>query len=124
MQERKNARKKEYKKKRKKERKKEMDGRTDGQTDGQMTDRLTKPFYSSRFLEILRSNFREQISRLGIWELNLILPVPVPENGNGKIKKLTLNHLVNELIKIYYKLKRLGNNMTMYVIPLCCFVLS
>ena len=124
MQERKNTRKKE----RKNARKKWMDGRTDGQTDGQadgqMTDRLTKPFYSSRFLEISRSSFREQISRLEIRELNLILPVPVLKNGNGKIKKLTLNHLVNELIKIYYKLKRLGNNMTMYVIPLCCFVLS
>ena len=71
------------------------DGRTDGQTDGQMTDRLTKPFYSSRFLEISRSSFREQISRLEIRELNLILPVPVPQNGNGKIKKLSAYYTSN-----------------------------
>ena len=58
-----------------------------------MTDRQTKPLNSSRLLEISRTNFREQVSRLEIRELNLILPVPVPENGNGKIKKLmTLTH--------------------------------
>ncbi len=78
-----------------------MDGRTDGRTDkqadrqpddrhtaSQTTDRQTKPLYSSRFLEILRTNYREQISRLEIREVNLIFPVPVPEDGNGKIKKL------------------------------------
>jgi hypothetical protein len=45
-----------------------------------------------------RTYFREQISRLEIRELNLILPVPVPENGNGKIKKLTSNQLTSRLI--------------------------
>jgi hypothetical protein len=76
-----------------------MDGRTDKQadrqpddrhTDSQTTDRQTKPLNSSRFLEILRTNYREQISRLEIRELNLIFPVPVPEDGNGKIKKPTM----------------------------------
>ena len=75
-----------------------MDGRTDidrqagrqtarQQTHRQPDDRQTKPLNSSRFLEILRTNYPEQISRLEIWELNLIIPVPVPEDGNGKIKK-------------------------------------
>ncbi len=64
-------------------------GQADRQTDGRQTDRQTKPLKSSRFLEISRTNYREQISRLEIRELNLIIPVPVPENGNGKIKKLS-----------------------------------
>jgi hypothetical protein len=36
----------------------------------------------------LRTNNPEQTSRLEIWELNLIFPVPV--FGNGKIKKLSV----------------------------------
>ncbi len=60
-------------------------------TDSRTTDRQTEPLNSSRFLEILRTNYREQISRLEIRELNLIIPVPVPEDGNGKIKELSLN---------------------------------
>jgi hypothetical protein len=60
----------------------------DRHTDSQTTDRQTKPLNSSRFFEISRTNYREQISRLKIRELNLIFPVPVPKNGNGKIKKL------------------------------------
>jgi hypothetical protein len=82
-----------------------MDGRTDKQknrqtdrqtdrhpdnrqTDTQTTDRQIKPLKSSRFLEISRANYREQISRLEIRDLKLIFSVSVPENGNGKIKKL------------------------------------
>ncbi len=48
------------------------------------------PLKSSRFPEMfLRTNNREQTSRLEIRELNLIFPVTVPKNGNGKIKKLS-----------------------------------
>jgi hypothetical protein len=78
----------------------QTDGPTDGQTDRQMTERQTddrqtdKALNSSRFLEISRTNFREQVSRLEIRELNLMLPVPVPENGNGKIKKLSRRLLI------------------------------
>jgi hypothetical protein len=81
---------------RKKERKKKQtnrqtDRQTDRQTNRQTTDRLTKPFKSSRFPKMfLRTNNREQTSRLEIWELNLIFPVPVPIFGNGKIKKLSV----------------------------------
>ncbi len=72
------------KKGRKKECKKESDGRTDGRingrTNGQMDkqtgrqtalpdNRQTKPLNSSRFLEISRTNYREQISCLEIREL-------------------------------------------------------
>ena len=61
------------------------------QTHRQSDDRQTdKALSSSRFFEISRTNYREQISRLEIRELNLIFPVPVPEDGNGKIKKPTM----------------------------------
>ena len=38
---------------------------------------------------ISETHSRELISRLVIRDQNLIIPVPVPENGNGKIKKLS-----------------------------------
>ncbi len=93
-------RKKEKKEKKEKEEKKDnkerkerngwTDRQTDEHTDGHM-DRLTdQDFKTFSFPEtLLRTNKREQISRLEIWELNIIFPVPVPENGNGKIKKLS-----------------------------------
>ncbi len=69
----------------------QIDSKTDRLANRQTRDKLTKPLKSSRFLEILlRTNYREQTSRLEIRDLNLIFPVPVPENGNGKIKKLNL----------------------------------
>ncbi len=81
-------------KERKLEREKRADGRTDKQTGRQTAsqpdDRQTDPLTSFRFLKISRTNYREQISRLKIWELKLILPISVPENVNGKNKKLSL----------------------------------
>jgi hypothetical protein len=93
MQERKKERKKDkHNYARKKEKKKKTNRQTDGLTNKQTTDRLTKPFKSSWFPEMfLRTNNREQTSRLEIRELNLIFPVPIPENGNRKIKKLSIN---------------------------------
>ncbi len=55
-----------------------------------MTDRQTKPLNSSWFLEILRTNFQEQISRLEIRELNLI-PTSrsmFPKTETGKLRSL------------------------------------
>ena len=45
---------------------------------------LKKFPFSSRML-----NYQEEISCLEIRDLNLIFPVSIPENGNGKIKKLS-----------------------------------
>jgi hypothetical protein len=45
-----------------------------------------------------RTYFREQISRLEIRDLNFIFPVPVPENGNGKIKKLNTGQSLQQSI--------------------------
>ena len=87
---------------RKKERPKERNKGTDRQT----LDRLTIHVKSSRFPEILfRTNYREQTSRLKIRDLNLIVPVPVPENRNGKIKNLTKHQTDhNKQLSLYKKM--------------------
>ena len=59
-----------------------------GQTDRE-TDKQSKPLKKFSVFPKSGSNCREKISRLEIRDKNLIFPVPVPENGNGKIMKLT-----------------------------------
>jgi hypothetical protein len=66
-------------------------GQADRQTDGRQTDRQTdkalKKFSVSR-------NFENKLSGTNFSSRNSgtklkIIPVPVPKNGNGKIKKLS-----------------------------------
>ena len=93
----------ERKEERKNARKKRTDGRMDKQTGRQTAlpdNRQTKPLNSSRFLEISRTNYREQISCLEIRELNLIFPVPIPKDGNGKIKKPNKHHNNVNVLKV------------------------